>query len=109
MSVPMTLEEARRIINDAAGERDSYADRVEAAAVIAKSSCNGFKDLIDCLRLGGLPAETAAMALYSRTGRHFSGDIRDFVTDPEEWTQFLELRNDPPRTFLRTNRWGVAA
>lgn len=104
----MTLDEARAIARNTDGLRASYAQQVEAAAVIAKSSTD-LKDLVDCLRMGGLAAEIAAMGLYSRTGRHVGADVHDFIMDPDDWSDYLALRNEPPRTFHQTNRWGVAA
>ena len=82
----MTLQEARQIIRD---QTASYARQVEAAAVIASSKQSEIGDLIRCLRLGGLPAETAATSLYARTGRPYSGHASDFSTDVVDWSQYL--------------------
>ena len=82
----MTLEEGRLVIDD---QLASFSQQVQAAATIAQSKRSELSDLIRCLRRTGLPAETAATALYSRTGRPYSGRIDDFSVDPEEWTQYL--------------------
>ncbi|MGA2441304.1 MAG: hypothetical protein ABSH08_10110 [Tepidisphaeraceae bacterium] len=82
----MTLDEARKIIRDRSA---SYALHVEAAAVLAGSRQSEIGDLIRCMRLGGLPAETAATSLYARTGRPYSGNIAEFSTDAEEWSRYL--------------------
>ena len=82
----MTLEQARQVINDSAAP---FSQQVQAAATIAQSKHSELSDLIRCLRHRGLPAETAATALYSRTGRPYSGRIEDFSVDPDEWTQYL--------------------
>ncbi len=87
----MTLDNARDIIRD----RSSPLPRqVEAAAVIASSTRSELGDLIRCLHLRGLPAETAAAALYTRTGRPYSGDVADFSTDPGEWSCYLARQLD---------------
>ncbi|MGD0769343.1 MAG: hypothetical protein ABSB42_14255 [Tepidisphaeraceae bacterium] len=82
----MTLDEARKIIRDRSA---SYPLHVEAAAVLASSKQSEIGDLIRCLRLGGLPAETAATSLYTRTGRPYNGNIAEFSTDAEEWSRYL--------------------
>lgn len=82
----MTLQEARKIIRD---QSASYSQQVEAAAALSSSKQSEIGDLIRCLRLGGLPAETAATLLYARTGRPYSGHVADFSTNAEEWSQYL--------------------
>ena|SRR5437016_3909211 len=84
--VDMTLEEARSVVDDPAA---AFSDHVLAANVIAQSRKSELSDLIRCLRRRGLPAETAALALYQRTGRPYSGNIKDFSADPDEWTRYL--------------------
>jgi hypothetical protein len=61
----MTLDEARQTIRD---QSATYARQAEAVAVIAASKRSELSDLIRCLRLGGHPAEIAAMALYTERG-----------------------------------------
>jgi len=82
----MTLEEARQIIRTGSS---SLPQQVEAAAFLTSSKQSELGDLIRCLRLRGLPAETAATALYTRTGRPYSGRISDFSADAAEWLQYL--------------------
>jgi hypothetical protein len=82
----MTLDEARNVL---AKKGAAHTSQVEAAAVISASKKSELSDLIRCLRLGGHPAEIAATALYSRTGRPYSGDINEFSIDPLEWSKYL--------------------
>lgn len=82
----MSLDEARQVVRDAAA---GYPRHIEAAAVIAASKNAELSDLIRCLRLGGHPAEVAATALYSRTGRPYSGKISEFSADADEWSTYL--------------------
>jgi hypothetical protein len=82
----MTLEEAKQAIQDGSMP---YARRVEASAVIAASKQSELSDLIRCLKLGGLAAETAATALYSRTGRPRGGPTFQLSVDADEWSRYL--------------------
>jgi hypothetical protein len=82
----MTLKEARQLVLDRSAP---YTSQVEAAALIAASKQSELSDLIRCLRLGGHPAEIAATALYTRTGRPYSGRIAEFSADPVEWSSYL--------------------
>jgi hypothetical protein len=82
----MTLDEARTIIREPASP---LVRHVEAAAFLADSKKSELSDLIRCLRLGGHPAEIAATALYTRTGRPYSGNIKDFSADAAEWSAYL--------------------
>ncbi|MBC8106848.1 MAG: hypothetical protein H7Z14_09690 [Anaerolineae bacterium] len=82
----MTLDEARQAIRDAAA---TYAAQVEASAVISGSKQAELSELIRCLRMGGHPAEIAATALYTRTGRPYSGRITEFSTSANEWLRYL--------------------
>jgi hypothetical protein len=82
----MTLDEARQVIND---RNSPFARQVEAAAFIASSKRSELSDLIKCLRLGGLPAETAATALYSRTGRPYDGNVSNFSASADDWSAYL--------------------
>jgi hypothetical protein len=82
----MTLDEARKILSQSDAP---FTAQVEAAATISSSKKSELGDLIRCLRLGGHPAEIAATALYVRTGRPHSGDIRELSIDPLEWSRYL--------------------
>jgi hypothetical protein len=82
----MTLEQARLVVRE---QSPSLVRQMEAASVLAASKKTELGDLIRCLRLGGLAAETAATALYSRTGRPYSGRVEEFSADAAEWTQYL--------------------
>lgn len=87
----MTLDDAREIIRD---RSSSFPRQVEAAALIAGSKRSELNDLIRCLHLRGLPAETAATALYMRTGRPYSGDVTDFSVEPGDWSRYLARQLD---------------
>ena len=91
----MTLDEARSIVSTS---QSAFARQVEAAAVIAESKRSELRDLIRCLRLGGLPAETAATALYLRTARPYSGNVEEFSTDAVDWSRYLASQLDPAST-----------
>jgi hypothetical protein len=82
----MTLDEARRIIND---RKSTLPQQVEAAAVVSSAKQSELSDLIRCLRLGGHPAEIAATALYTRTGRPYSGRLTEFSVSTDEWLSYL--------------------
>lgn len=82
----MTLQEARQVIDDRSADMQR---KLEAAAVIADSRRAELSDLIRCLHVGGLAAETAATALYNRTGRPYSGLVSEFSIDPVEWGRYL--------------------
>ena len=45
--------------------------------------------MMRCLRHEGLPAETAAIALYRRTGRPLPDDLAGLSTDSADWAQYL--------------------
>ncbi len=57
--------------------------------MIADSKKSELSDLIRCLHLSGLPAETAATALYIRTGRPCPVDPAQFVVDAADWGRYL--------------------
>jgi hypothetical protein len=82
----MDLSQAKLVLRNPTA---SYAQQVEAAAAVAASKKSEIADLIRCLRIGGHPAEIVATALYTRTGRPYSGQLSDFSTDPEEWSRYL--------------------
>ena len=91
----MTLDEARNVIRDRSA---SFVDHVLAANEIASSKQSELRDLIACLRVRGLPAETAAIALYTRTGRPYSGNLAEFSTDAAEWSRYLASQLDTAAT-----------
>lgn len=86
----MTLDEARQVICHPSA---SFHEQE-----LASSRQSELRDLIACLRLGGLPAETAATALYTRTGRPYSGNLADFSTDATEWSRYLASQLDSAST-----------
>jgi hypothetical protein len=82
----MTLEQARETVRDS---QAPFAQQVEAAGAISESPQAELSDLIRCLRLRGLPAEIAALALYQRTGRPRPQRPSDVVVDATDWSRYL--------------------
>ncbi len=83
----MGLEEARKVIRDDAAQ---WAAWVEAAGVLSDSRESSLEDLIQCLKRNGLPAETAACALYVRTERpRADSTIQSVVLDHRDWSEYL--------------------
>jgi hypothetical protein len=87
--VPMSLDEARRIIQDGSSP---FPHLVMATAVLISSDQSTLQDLVACLKYKGLPAETAATALYVRTKRSRPDDsMESIVTDYSDWVTYLRL------------------
>jgi hypothetical protein len=88
MSQSPSLEESRRVIRDLSLEWDRH---VLAASVITSSRESSYDDLLACLRVRGLPAESAACSLYIRTRRHRADDrASSIVLDHDDWHGYLK-------------------
>jgi hypothetical protein len=88
----MNLEEARETIRDPGA---TFVQRVEAASVLSSSEHAELSDLLRCLHYPGLPAELAACALYSRTGR--PRPSHDLSVDADDWVNYLAKQADLAR------------
>ena len=87
--VSMSLDEARRIIQEGSSP---FPRLVMATAVLISSDQSTLQDLVACLKHKGLPAETAATALYSRTKRLRPDDsLETVVTDYDDWVAYLRF------------------
>lgn len=86
-----SIEDAKSVIaNDAA----TFPEWVTAAGVLSSNRNSRLEDLLACLKRRGLPAEIAGTALYVRTKRPQNPpDITGFVSDHEDWQNYLRQRN----------------
>ena len=84
----MILQDARAAIRQTG---NSFSVQILAANVIAASANSTYEDLLACLHIQGLPAETASLVLYRRTGRPKVDDSPlAFVVDYEDWRAYLQ-------------------
>ena len=82
-----SLDEARRIIRD---PNLPWACQVEAASVITSSKDANYGDLLACLRLRGLPAESAACMLCVLTDRGREDErVESIILDHDDWEKYL--------------------
>ena len=85
---PMCLADAKWLI---ARHNVPWAATVEAAGVITNSSEATFEDLLELLKIHGLPQEWAAIALYKRTKRPRDYQrAKPIIMDVENWTNYLK-------------------
>jgi hypothetical protein len=90
----MDLTKARLIIrDDNAGEANwAIASAVIDEETVGKEglSPTTLRDLLVCLKRGGLAMSSAMCVLYGRTGRKWPEKPSDYSRDPEEWESFLQ-------------------
>jgi len=105
----MTLEEAKNVITR---EPDAPIGLLSHAAgvICAKENASqvSLLDLVECLKRNNLQfgkvtyvSEIAALTLYYRTGRKRKKNhapYEDFITDAEDWFQYLRERSQVPDT-----------
>ena len=85
----MNLKKAQSVVRD---ETASFTEHVEAAGTLVASSESSLEDLIECLRIGGLPCEIASTALYLRTKREHQPGT-PFISDPVDWSAYIIKTN----------------
>ena len=85
----MTLEDAKKIIRD---DSAGYASWAIATGVIfyeANRNHDLYEDLLKCLERGGPCSGSAALALYSHSGRSRPENFLNNSRDPNEWRAYL--------------------
>jgi hypothetical protein len=83
----VTTNEAIETIRE---PNSTFGKYVEAAGILAETESTPLDFLVECLFRKGLPAEIAAMKLYIRTNRSRPKTPGDFISDPENWKNYLK-------------------
>ena len=87
----MTLEIAKQLTRNS---NTPWTTIVEASAIITSSSESTFEDLLEILKIRGLPQEWAAIALYKRTKRPSKNNTPgSLVLDFDDWAVYLKKEN----------------
>ena len=82
----MNLNEARDILGD---PESSFSDKYRATTFLTHTEGVPLRDIVSCLRVGGVCTEMAAMRLHRLTARPLGGGDVGLITDAEDWAEYL--------------------
>ena len=82
----MNVSKARAVLAD---PNSSFSDKFRATAFLTHADGVSFDCLIQCLSVGGVCTEMAAMRLHSLTSRDPTDEGVGLITDPEDWREYL--------------------
>ncbi len=83
----MKFDQAKMVIRN---PDSSFTETFEAVNYIAANANVQLTDLLDCLGLGGVYAETAATRLHVMTGRDADNGTLGVYLDRQNWLEYLE-------------------
>lgn len=83
----MEISEAKAVVLD---PESSFTDKYYAVAAIVGNPSVQPEDLLDCLDVGGVSAETAATKLHTLTGRDADNGVLGVYLDRQSWEEYLK-------------------
>lgn len=83
----MNMREAKAIVAD---PKRKFTEKYQAVAFIIAAPNVAPSDLLDCLSVGGISAEMAAMKLHSLTARPLDNKPTGAYLKKEDWQLYLD-------------------